>query len=123
LTAGTLAEQSFDSFRETSLGERAPDLAKGWPGAQLRDNALSKARFEFRWDDQFNLSLDPERAHRAYKRYLLASDFDKTLTFNDTGYVLSELLGIAHQERSRAHCQHRDLVHRAQIAQQFEYAR
>jgi phosphomethylpyrimidine synthase len=37
-------------------------LAKGLPGAQLRDNALSKARFEFRWDDQFNLSLDPERA-------------------------------------------------------------
>lgn len=40
----------------------AADLAKGHPGAQLRDNALSKARFEFRWEDQFNLSLDPERA-------------------------------------------------------------
>lgn len=39
----------------------AADLAKGWPGAQLRDNALSKARFEFRWEDQFNL-LDPDRA-------------------------------------------------------------
>ena len=40
----------------------AADLAKGHPGSQYRDDALSKARFEFRWDDQFNLSLDPERA-------------------------------------------------------------
>jgi phosphomethylpyrimidine synthase len=40
-------------------------LAKGHPGAQIRDNALSKARFEFRWEDQFNLSLDPETA-RSY---------------------------------------------------------
>ncbi|MFM8332487.1 MAG: phosphomethylpyrimidine synthase ThiC, partial [Candidatus Methylumidiphilus sp.] len=40
----------------------AADLAKGHPGAQARDNALSKARFEFRWQDQFNLSLDPEKA-------------------------------------------------------------
>ncbi len=44
------------------IAAHAADLAKGWPGAQLRDNALSKARFEFRWEDQFNLSLDPERA-------------------------------------------------------------
>ena len=44
------------------LAAHAADLAKGWPGAQLRDNALSKARFEFRWRDQFRLSLDPERA-------------------------------------------------------------
>lgn len=47
------------------LAAHAADLAKGHPGAQLRDNALSKARFEFRWEDQFNLSLDPHRA-RAY---------------------------------------------------------
>lgn len=44
------------------LAAHAADLAKGWPGAQLRDNALSKARFEFRWRDQFYLGLDPERA-------------------------------------------------------------
>ena len=44
------------------IAAHAADLAKGHPGAQLRDNALSKARFEFRWQDQFNLSLDPERA-------------------------------------------------------------
>ncbi|MCB9034828.1 MAG: phosphomethylpyrimidine synthase ThiC [Chitinophagales bacterium] len=44
------------------LAAHAADLAKGHPGAQYRDNALSKARFEFRWEDQFNLSLDPEKA-------------------------------------------------------------
>ena len=45
----------------------AADIAKGHPGAQVRDDALSKARFEFRWKDQFNLSLDPERALEYYK--------------------------------------------------------
>jgi len=44
------------------LAAHAADLAKGLPGAQLRDNALSKARFEFRWEDQFNLGLDPDKA-------------------------------------------------------------
>ncbi len=44
------------------IAAHAADLAKGFPGVQLRDNALSKARFEFRWEDQFALSLDPERA-------------------------------------------------------------
>ncbi|MBF0266739.1 MAG: phosphomethylpyrimidine synthase ThiC [Gammaproteobacteria bacterium] len=44
------------------LAAHAADLAKGFPGAQVRDNAMSKARFEFRWEDQFNLGLDPEKA-------------------------------------------------------------
>jgi phosphomethylpyrimidine synthase len=44
------------------IAAHAADLAKGHPAAQARDNALSKARFEFRWADQFNLSLDPEKA-------------------------------------------------------------
>ena len=44
------------------IAAHAADLAKGHPGAQIRDNALSKARFEFRWEDQFNLGLDPEKA-------------------------------------------------------------
>jgi phosphomethylpyrimidine synthase len=44
------------------ISAHAADLAKGHPGSQIRDNALSKARFEFRWEDQFNLGLDPERA-------------------------------------------------------------
>jgi phosphomethylpyrimidine synthase len=44
------------------LAAHAADLAKGFPGSQIRDNAMSKARFEFRWEDQFNLGLDPEKA-------------------------------------------------------------
>ena len=44
------------------IAAHAADLAKGHPGAQIRDNALSKARYEFRWRDQFHLSLDPDRA-------------------------------------------------------------
>ena len=49
------------------LAAHAADLAKGHPGAQVRDNALSKARYEFRWKDQFNLSLDPDLASQYYK--------------------------------------------------------
>lgn len=48
------------------IAAHAADLAKAFPGAQVRDNALSKARYEFRWKDQFNLSLDPERARQYY---------------------------------------------------------
>ncbi|MCC8039050.1 MAG: phosphomethylpyrimidine synthase ThiC [Bacteroidales bacterium] len=48
------------------IAAHAADLAKGFPGAQVRDDALSKARFEFRWKDQFNLSLDPARARQYY---------------------------------------------------------
>ena len=62
------------------IAAHAADLAKGWPGAQLRDNALSKARFEFRWDDQFNLSLDPKRA-REYHDETLPHEGAKTAHF------------------------------------------
>ena len=58
----------------------AADLAKGHPGAQYRDNALSKARFEFRWEDQFNLGLDPERA-REFHDETLPQDGAKTAHF------------------------------------------
>jgi len=51
-----------DGIIAYKIAAHAADLAKGFPGAQLRDNALSKARFEFRWEDQFNLGFDPERA-------------------------------------------------------------
>ncbi|MCU7938549.1 MAG: phosphomethylpyrimidine synthase ThiC [gamma proteobacterium symbiont of Bathyaustriella thionipta] len=51
-----------DGIITYKLAAHAADLAKGIPGAQVRDNAMSKARFEFRWEDQFNLGLDPERA-------------------------------------------------------------
>jgi len=51
-----------DGIMAYKLAAHAADLAKGHPGAQMRDNALSKARFEFRWEDQFNLGLDPDKA-------------------------------------------------------------
>ena len=52
------------------LAAHAADLARGHPGAQIRDNALSKARFEFRWDDQFNLGLDPDKAREFHDETL-----------------------------------------------------
>jgi len=52
------------------IAAHAADLAKGHPGAQIRDNALSKARFDFRWEDQFNLSLDPDRAREFHDQTL-----------------------------------------------------
>jgi phosphomethylpyrimidine synthase len=54
------------------LAAHAADLAKGHPGANLRDDALSKARFEFRWEDQFNLSLDPDTAREFHDETLPA---------------------------------------------------
>ena len=50
------------------IAAHAADLAKGHPAAQLRDDALSRARFEFRWEDQFNLALDPETARHTTTR-------------------------------------------------------
>ncbi|MDX1802864.1 MAG: phosphomethylpyrimidine synthase ThiC [Alcanivorax sp.] len=62
------------------IAAHAADLAKGHPGAQLRDNALSKARFEFRWEDQFNLGLDPDRA-RAFHDETLPKQAHKVAHF------------------------------------------
>src|SRR5690349_1785647 len=62
------------------IAAHAADLAKGHPGAQARDNALSKARFEFRWEDQFNLGLDPERA-KEFHDETLPKDAAKTAHF------------------------------------------
>jgi phosphomethylpyrimidine synthase len=62
------------------LAAHAADLAKGHPGAQIRDNALSKARFEFRWEDQFNLGLDPDRA-RSFHDETLPKDSMKVAHF------------------------------------------
>jgi phosphomethylpyrimidine synthase len=62
------------------IAAHAADLAKGHPGAQLRDNALSKARFEFRWEDQFNLGLDPDTA-RAYHDETLPKQSGKVAHF------------------------------------------
>ncbi|MBB6523174.1 phosphomethylpyrimidine synthase ThiC [Pseudoteredinibacter isoporae] len=62
------------------IAAHAADLAKGHPASQLRDNALSKARFEFRWEDQFNLSLDPDRA-REFHDETLPKDSAKVAHF------------------------------------------
>ena len=59
-----------DGIMAYKIAAHAADLAKGHPGAQVRDNALSKARFEFRWDDQFNLGLDPDKAREFHDETL-----------------------------------------------------
>ncbi len=59
-----------DGIMAYKIAAHAADLAKGHPGAQMRDNALSKARFEFRWDDQFNLGLDPDKAREFHDETL-----------------------------------------------------
>jgi phosphomethylpyrimidine synthase len=69
-----------DGIVTYKIAAHGADLAKGLPGAQLRDNALSKARFEFRWEDQFNLSLDPDRA-REYHDQTLPHDAHKVAHF------------------------------------------
>ncbi len=69
-----------DGVMAYKIAAHAADLAKGHPGAQYRDNALSKARFEFRWEDQFNLSLDPDTA-REYHDETLPADGAKVAHF------------------------------------------
>ena len=69
-----------DGIITYKIAAHAADLAKGHPGAQIRDNALSKARFEFRWDDQFNLGLDPDKA-REFHDETLPKDAMKTAHF------------------------------------------
>ena len=69
-----------DGIITYKIAAHAADLAKGHPGAQIRDNALSKARFEFRWEDQFNLGLDPDRA-RGYHDETLPKDSAKVAHF------------------------------------------
>jgi phosphomethylpyrimidine synthase len=59
-----------DGIMAYKIAAHAADLAKGHPGAQSRDNALSKARFEFRWEDQFNLGLDPDKAREFHDETL-----------------------------------------------------
>ena len=69
-----------DGIIAYKIAAHAADLAKGHPGAQVRDNALSKARFEFRWDDQFNLGLDPEKA-REFHDETMPKDAHKSAHF------------------------------------------
>jgi phosphomethylpyrimidine synthase len=69
-----------DGIIAYKIAAHAADLAKGHPGAQIRDNALSKARFEFRWEDQFNLGLDPDTA-RSYHDETLPKESAKVAHF------------------------------------------
>ena len=69
-----------DGILAYKIAAHGADLAKGLPGAQLQDNAMSKARFEFRWEDQFNLALDPERA-REYHDQTLPHEAHKVAHF------------------------------------------
>ncbi|WP_022954963.1 phosphomethylpyrimidine synthase ThiC [Perlucidibaca piscinae] len=69
-----------DGIITYKIAAHAADLAKGHPGAQIRDNALSKARFEFRWDDQFNLALDPDTA-RSFHDETLPKEAHKVAHF------------------------------------------
>jgi phosphomethylpyrimidine synthase len=69
-----------DGIVTYKIAAHAADLAKGHPSAQARDNALSKARFEFRWEDQFRLALDPEKA-KEFHDETLPKDAHKTAHF------------------------------------------
>jgi phosphomethylpyrimidine synthase len=73
-------EDVRDGIMAYKIAAHAADLAKGHPGAQVRDNALSKARFEFRWEDQFHLGLDPEKA-KSFHDETLPKDAHKLAHF------------------------------------------
>lgn len=92
------------------IAAHAADLAKGHPGAQLRDDALSKARFEFRWEDQFNLSLDPDTA-RAMHDETLPADAHKTAQFCSMCGPKFCSMRIGHEIRERVmQAQRRDVA-------------
>ena len=99
------AEDVREAVVTYKLAAHAADLAKGHPAAQLRDNALAKARFEFRWEDQFNLSLDPQRA-RAYHDLTLPHANAKRAHFcsmcgpNFCAMKLSQEIRELHPDRS-----------------------
>jgi phosphomethylpyrimidine synthase len=83
------------------IAAHAADLAKGMPGAQNRDDALSRARFEFRWEDQFNLSLDPETA-KSFHDQTLPKEAHKTAHFCSMCGPKFCSMKISHDIRSEA---------------------
>ena len=87
------------------LAAHAADLAKGHPGAQARDNAMSKARFEFRWEDQFNLGLDPEKA-RSFHDATLPADAAKLSHFCSMCGPKFCAMQITQEVREYAQAQH-----------------
>jgi hypothetical protein len=96
------------------LAAHAADLAKGHPGAQYRDNALSKARFEFRWEDQFNLSLDPEVAREYHDETLAAGRREAGALLFDVRPAL--LFDEDHAGRARVRRAERDRSTEATLA-------
>ena len=83
------------------MTSRSADLAKGHPAAKLRDDALSRARFEFRWEDQFNLSLDPETA-RDFHDQTLPKEAHKVAHFCSMCGPKFCSMRISHDIRSEA---------------------
>ena len=99
------------------IAAHAADLAKGHPGAQYRDNAISKARFEFRWEDQFNLSLDPETAREFHRRDLAARRRqDRALLLN----VRSSFLFDENNRRCQKVCRRASLAEDVAIERGLE---
>lgn len=86
------------------IAAHAADLAKGHPGAQIRDNAMSQARFEFRWEDQFNLALDPITA-RAYHDATLPQASGKLAHFCSMCGPKFCSMKISQEVREHAACQ------------------
>ncbi len=83
------------------IAAHAADVAKGHPAAQLRDDALSRARFEFRWEDQFNLSLDPETA-RSFHDKTLPKEAHKVAHFCSMCGPKFSSMRISHDIRAEA---------------------
>ena len=92
-----------DGIITYKLAAHAADLAKGHPGAQVRDNALSKARFEFRWADQFNLGLDPDKAREFHDETLPKGGQSRPLLLHVRPHFCSMKItqGIGETKRSR----------------------
>jgi phosphomethylpyrimidine synthase len=113
-----------DGLMAYKIAAHAADLAKGHPGAQLRDNALSKARFEFRWEDQFNLGLDPDTA-RAFHDETLPKDSGKVAHFCSMCGPKFCSMKISQEVRDYAAAQDADEAERAaregmeQMAEQY----
>lgn len=103
------------------IAAHAADLAKGHPGAHLRDDALSKARFEFRWEDQFNLSLDPYRA-REFHDETLPADSAKVAHFCSMCGPKFCSMKISHEVRDYAKAERERLEGMAQKSDEFRDA-
>jgi phosphomethylpyrimidine synthase len=100
------------------IAAHAADLAKGHPAARLRDDALSRARFEFRWEDQFNLGLDPETA-RQYHDETLPKDAHKTAHFCSMCGPKFCSMKISHDVRDAARAQNDAAAGMAEMAAKF----